>query len=145
MSDVITQNALRRQARLDPVEIDPVTLQAVPMVTFEVDVVPTHLVFYGQILEAGKGRIVTIPETMVDGLSALVEDATPEQLAAVKIEHEAHIAECERAACGAGTNTRSYEPNYPAAFHHVLRRSPRPIVAMRKIGAKPQAKSKGGE
>lgn len=140
MSDVITQNALRRQARLDPVEIDPVTLQAVPMVTFEVDVVPTHLVFYGQILEAGKGRIVTIPETMVDGLSALVEDATPEQLAAVKIEHEAHIAECER-----GQNSRSYEPNYAAAFHHVLRRSPRPIVAMRKIGAKPQAKSKGGE
>jgi hypothetical protein len=140
MSDAIMQNALRRQARLDPIEIDPVTLEAVPMLTYEVVVRPTHLIFYGQLLEGGgpNGRActVSVPATLKEALLALVEDATPGELEAVDLEHRNHVAECER-----GSNSRSYEPDPEAAFVHVLRRARKPIVSARLLTPEKQRKT----
>lgn len=136
--DVISQNVLRRQARLDPLPFDPSTGEEIPRVMVRVDVQTLSLAEFGQVLEHGE-QVISIYETDLPRLRALVEDATPAQLAVIADDLAWHRAQCE-----AGDNPRTYEPDYGGSFCHVMHRGPKPIASMEILEPSKPAKRKTG-
>lgn len=137
--DVHSQNVLRRQARLDPIPFDTATGEEIARVSVRLVVSTLSLAEFGTVLERGE-QVISVYETDLPKVRALVEDATPAQLEIIDTDLEWHRAQCK-----AGTNPRTYEPDYGGSFRHVMHRSPRPFASYEVIRAKPQAKSKGGE
>jgi hypothetical protein len=132
----ILQNALMRQARIDPLEVDPVTGEPVPTVAVEVEVLPTQQVVYGHVLSQGT-HTIRVPETVVPLIQCMVEDASDQDMALVERELTWHRAELER-----GDNPQQWEPSLPASFRKVMHRDMRPLRSCRLLDAQPVAQAK---
>lgn len=131
-AQILTQNALMRQARLDPIPMNPVTGEPAKPIRVAIEVIPTMQIVADQLVPQGE-HVIDIFETQLPSVMAMVETATEEQLGAVRLFEQNHRADIE----ANRENTEAFDPSFEASFQRVMRRSPKALAYARVLDVEP--------
>lgn len=98
----------------------------------------------GRVLALGENVLADVLETDVPEFCALVEDASPEELAIVDRERKLRVADAAKLRAKRQP-VNSYTTTYVAAFTAVMRREPKPLVSVEVLADEaPAAPTKKG-
>ena len=126
-ADILNRRFLAKQLREDPPPLNSDTGEEYSQVQVRVNCSTAQQVMFGQIFNQGE-HTYTVYENQVEGLRAMVEPASVEQIAAVEADVIWHTEEIEAQKLKPQPkNPRGFVPSFAASFRHLMHRDQLPF------------------